>query len=74
MFKYVLVVPLHHGKFLINLKVSVKMNFMVTNIFGKKVNFLQNQRIGKDLKKNNTHITFNFRFINNPDGNALETK
>lgn len=51
MFKYVLVVPLHHGKFLINLKVSVKMNFMVTNIFGKKVNFLQNQRIGKDLKK-----------------------
>lgn len=51
MFKYVLVVALHHGKFLINLKVSVKMNFMVTNIFGKKVNFLQNQRIGKDLKK-----------------------
>lgn len=51
MFKYVLLVALHHGKFLINLKVSVKMNFMVTNIFGKKVNFLQNQRIGKDLKK-----------------------
>ena len=51
MFKYVLVVALHHGKFLINLKVSVKMNFMVTNIFGKKVNFLQNQKIGKDLKK-----------------------
>ena len=51
MFKYVLVVALHHGKFLINLKVSVKMNFMLTNIFGKKVNFLQNQRIGKDLKK-----------------------
>ena len=49
MFKYVLVVALHHGKFLINLKVSVKMNFMVTNIFGKKVNFLQNQRIGKGL-------------------------
>lgn len=44
------------------LKESVKINLLWTNIFGEKLNFLQNQKIG-----------FIIRFINNPDGNPLET-
>ena len=74
MLKYVLVVALHHERILNNLQRISKNEPSAGQYIWRKKKFPAKSKDWEKTEKNNAHDTFNICFINNPDGNVLETK